>query len=88
MDRSSGSTVRNIGIGGGQIRAISSEALKGKQTIDARTRCSAGSSIWHEHGQEARNYQFQARDGVNTSLELEAALPMWTVGMRQGKGSP
>ena len=26
----------------------------------------------HEHGQEPRNYQFQARDGVTTSLELEA----------------
>jgi N-acyl-D-aspartate/D-glutamate deacylase len=25
----------------------------------------------HEHGQEPRNYQFQARDGVTTSLELE-----------------
>src|SRR5579885_3677657 len=26
----------------------------------------------HEHGQEPRNYEFQARDGVTTSLELEA----------------
>ena len=26
----------------------------------------------HEHGQEPRNYQFQAHDGVTTSLELEA----------------
>jgi hypothetical protein len=25
----------------------------------------------HEHGQEPRNYQFQAHDGVTTSLELE-----------------
>jgi dihydroorotase len=26
----------------------------------------------HEHGQEPKNYQFQAHDGVTTSLELEA----------------
>src|SRR6266403_2059754 len=26
----------------------------------------------HQHGQEPRNYQFKARDGVTTALELEA----------------
>src|SRR5467141_1531994 len=37
MDPESGlDAVRNVGISGGQIRAISSEALKGKQTIDAK----------------------------------------------------
>jgi dihydroorotase len=74
MDPESGlDAVRNVGISGGQIRAISSEALKGKQTIDAKGLVVAPGFIdLHEHGQEPRNYQFQARDGVTTSLELEA----------------
>src|SRR6266446_9992101 len=69
MDPESGlDAVRNVGISGGQIRAISSEALKGKQTIDAKGLVVAPGFIdLHEHGQEPRNYQFQARDGVTTS---------------------
>src|SRR5215472_14674638 len=74
MDPESGlDAVRNVGIGGGKIRAISSGALKGKQMIDAKGLVVAPGFIdLHEHGQEARNYQFQAHDGVTTSLELEA----------------
>src|SRR5256885_2111531 len=74
MDPESGlDAVRNVGISGGQIRAISSEALKGQQTIDAKGLVVAPGFIdLHEHGQEPRNYQFQARDGVTTSLEMEA----------------
>jgi dihydroorotase len=74
MDPESGlDAVRNVAISGGQIRAISTEVLKGKQTIDAKGLVVAPGFIdLHEHGQEARNYQFQARDGVTTSLELEA----------------
>src|SRR5438034_7818302 len=64
---------RNIGISGGKIRAISSGSLKGKQTIDAKGLVVAPGFIdLHEHGQEPKNYQFQAHDGVTTSLELEA----------------
>lgn len=74
MDPESGlDTVRNVGISGGKIRAISSEPLKGQQTIDAHGLVVAPGFIdLHEHGQEPRNYEFQARDGVTTSLELEA----------------
>src|SRR5437899_11827647 len=74
MDPESGlDAVRNVGISGGQIRAISSEALKGQQTIDAKGLVVAPGFIdLHEHGQEPKNYQFQAHDGVTTSLELEA----------------
>src|SRR5438270_2686198 len=73
MDPESGlDGVGNVGISGGKIRAISSGALKGKQTIDAKGLVVAPGFIdLHEHGQEPRNYQFQAHDGVTTSLELE-----------------
>jgi len=74
MDPESGlDGVRNVGISGGKIRAISTGALKGKQTIDAKGLVVAPGFIdLHEHGQEPKNYQFQAHDGVTTSLELEA----------------
>lgn len=74
MDPESGlDAVRTIGISGGKIRAITAGPLKGKQTIDAKGLVVAPGFIdLHEHGQEPRNYQFQAHDGVTTSLELEA----------------
>src|ERR1700691_6218989 len=64
--------IRNVGIIGGKIRAISADSLTGKQTIEARGLVVAPGFIdLHEHGQDPRNYQFQAHDGVTTSLELE-----------------
>lgn len=73
MDPESGlDAVRNIGISAGKIRAISESSLTGKETIDAKGLVVAPGFIdMHEHGQEPRNYQFQAHDGVTTSLELE-----------------
>ncbi len=65
--------VRNVGISGGKIREISEQELRGKETIEARGLVVAPGFIdLHEHGQQPRNYQFQVRDGVTTSLELEA----------------
>ena len=64
--------VRNVGIRDGKIAAISTSPLSGKTTIDAKGLVVAPGFIdLHEHGQDARNYQFQAHDGVTTSLELE-----------------
>jgi len=73
MDPESGlNELRNLGVSAGKIRAISSGALQGLQTIDAKGLVVAPGFIdLHEHGQEPRNYQFQALDGVTTSLELE-----------------
>src|SRR5712692_8900626 len=73
MDPESGlNAVRNVGIRAGKIAAISSVTLKGAATIDAKGLVVAPGFIdMHEHGQEPHNYQFQARDGVTTSLELE-----------------
>jgi N-acyl-D-aspartate/D-glutamate deacylase len=65
--------IRNVGIRNGKIVAVTEDALHGKETIDARGLIVAPGFIdLHEHGQQPRNYQFQARDGVTTSLELEA----------------
>ena len=73
MDPESGlDAVRNVGISAGKIRAVSAEPLKGKTVLDAKGLVVAPGFIdLHEHGQEPRNYQFQAHDGVTTSLELE-----------------
>ncbi len=73
MDPETGlDAVRNVGISAGKIRALSTEPLKGKSTLDAKGLVVAPGFIdLHEHGQAPRNYQFQAHDGVTTSLELE-----------------
>src|ERR1700686_1197185 len=89
MDPESGlDAVRAVGIRAGKIAAISQSPLKGNSTIDAKGLVvSPGFIDLHEHGQEPRNYQFQARDGVTTSLELEAGtddIDMWYA-LREGK---
>jgi N-acyl-D-aspartate/D-glutamate deacylase len=73
MDPESGlDGLRNVGVKGGKIAAISDQSLQGRTTIDAKGLVVAPGFIdLHEHGQEPRNYEFQARDGVTTSLELE-----------------
>src|SRR2546430_9620495 len=74
MDPESGlDAIRNVGIRGGKIAAISNSGVEGKQAIEAKGHVGAPGFIdLHEHGQEPRNYEFQAHDGVTTSLELEA----------------
>lgn len=73
MDPETGlDAVRNVGIRGGKVAAISERELRGKQIIDASGLVVAPGFIdLHEHGQTPRNYEFQAHDGVTTSLELE-----------------
>ena len=89
MDPESGlDAVRNVGISGGKIRTISASGLRGKQTIDAKGLVVAPGFIdLHEHGQDPKNYQFQAHDGVTTSLELEVGtddIDKWYAA-REGK---
>jgi len=80
--------VRNVGISGGKIRAVSTGVLKGKQTIDAKGLVVAPGFIdLHQHGQDAENYRAKAADGVTTALELEvgvADVDKW-YGERDGK---
>ena len=74
MDPESGlDAVRNVGLRAGKVAAISAEPMQGRRTVDAKGLVVAPGFIdLHEHGQAPKNYEFQAHDGVTTSLELEA----------------
>jgi N-acyl-D-aspartate/D-glutamate deacylase len=64
--------VRDIGIEGGRIAAVSATPLEGRITIDATGLVVAPGFIdLHYHGQDAANYRYAALDGVTTALELE-----------------
>lgn len=65
--------VRDVGIRGGRIAAISATRLRGRRTIDAAGLVVAPGFIdLHAHGQNDENYRVFALDGVTTALELEA----------------
>jgi N-acyl-D-aspartate/D-glutamate deacylase len=74
MDPDSGlDGARNVGVRDGKVAVISTDAIRGRRTIDAKGLVVAPGFIdLHEHGQAEKNYEFQAHDGVTTSLELEA----------------
>jgi len=88
MDPESGlDAVRNIGLRAGKIAAISTAAIDGRRTIDARGLVVAPGFIdLHEHGQKPENYPFQAHDGVTTSLELEAGTADVAAWYREREG--
>jgi predicted amidohydrolase len=82
MDPASGlDAVRNIGLLDGRIAAITTDALAGRDTVDARGFVVAPGFIdLHAHGQTPETYGFQSLDGVTTSLELELGtsdVPAW-----------
>jgi N-acyl-D-aspartate/D-glutamate deacylase len=76
MDPASGlDAVRNVGIRGGTIRAITAEPLSGRTVIDAKGLVVAPGFIdLHEHGQTPENYAIKAADGCTTVLELEVGV--------------
>jgi len=64
--------VRNIGLVGGRIAVITTQAISGRDTVDARGLIVAPGFIdLHAHGQTPETYRFYSLDGVTTSLELE-----------------
>jgi predicted amidohydrolase len=73
MDPASGvDAVRNVGLRDGRIAAITTRAIRGRDTVDARRLIVAPGFIdIHAHGQTPDTYRFQSLDGVTTSLELE-----------------
>ena len=73
MDPASGlDALRNIGLLDGRIAVITTQAVRGRDTVDARGLIVAPGFIdIHAHGQTPETYRFQSLDGVTTSLELE-----------------
>ncbi len=70
--------MRDVGINGGRIAAISETPLLGKKSIDARGLVVAPGFIdLHSHAINVPSNWMQAFDGVTTALELEAGrLPI------------
>ncbi len=67
--------VRDVGVTGGKIVAVSEALLQGREVVDARGLVVAAGFIdLHQHGQTPENYAFKARDGVTTALELEVGV--------------
>lgn len=81
--------IRNIGISGRTIAAISGDSLTGRAIIDAAGLVVAPGFIdLHAHGQTPETYRYQARDGVTTALELEvgtADIERWYAERRSGR---
>jgi dihydroorotase len=77
MDPETGlDAIRNVGIRGQTVVAISEDALTGDVVIDAEGLVVAPGFIdLHAHGQTNRANDFQAMDGVTTALELEGGMP-------------
>lgn len=76
MDPASGlDGVRNVGIRGGKIAAVSASPLQGKLVVNVKGLVVAPGFIdLHSHGQTPEAYAYKARDGVTTALEMEAGV--------------
>ncbi|MER7080194.1 Dihydroorotase [Saccharopolyspora kobensis] len=72
--------VRNVGIDGRRIGAVTTDRLTGNTVVDVSGRVLAPGFIdLHSHAQTVTGLRLQAMDGVTTALELEAgALPVRT----------
>lgn len=67
--------IRNVGILHGRIAMVSSEALKGKETINVSGKVvSPGFIDLHVHGMSNLEQEYQLHDGVTTALELELGI--------------
>ncbi|MDH3374295.1 MAG: amidohydrolase family protein, partial [Gammaproteobacteria bacterium] len=65
--------IRNVGINGGSITAVSKALLPGVTTIDATGLVVAPGFInIHSHSWTPLGQEFELKDGVTTSLELES----------------
>ena len=64
--------IKNVGITGNRIAAISSESLSGEKVINASGLVVAPGFIdLHVHGRGNQEQEYQLHDGVTTALELE-----------------
>ena len=76
LDPASGmDQVLTLGVREGRIAVLSSQPLEGKETIDATGLAVAPGFIdIHAHGQNALSYDYLARDGVTSALDLELGV--------------
>jgi dihydroorotase len=89
LDPESGlDAVRDVGITGRTIAAVSATPLHGRTEVDVAGLVVAPGFIdLHSHGQTPEAYRFKAMDGVTTALELEVGaspIPEWYAA-REGK---
>jgi len=65
--------VRNVGIKDGKIVAITKDAIKGKETIDAKGHVVAPGFIeGHQHATDPFSRKVNLRDGLTTQMDFEA----------------
>ena len=76
MDPASGlDAVRDVGIRGATIAALSETPLEGERVIAAEGLVVAPGFIdLHQHGRSDEAYRFAVRDGVTSALELEVGV--------------
>ncbi|MFN0088313.1 MAG: amidohydrolase family protein [Blastocatellia bacterium] len=88
MDPESGlDAVREIGIRGSRVAAISTRPLRGRQIIDVAGQVIAPGFIdLHSHGQTDENYEYKAMDGVTTALEMEVGASPVAAWYKQRQG--
>jgi N-acyl-D-aspartate/D-glutamate deacylase len=88
MDPETGlDAVRDVGIRGGKIAAVSEGPLAGRSVVDASGLVvTAGFVDLHQHGQTPESYAFKARDGVTTALEMEVGVSPVDAWYRQREG--
>ena len=68
--------VRNVGIAGGRILAVSADPLSAPATIDASGLIvSPGFIDLHTHVNDSATYRLAAQQGVTTALDLEIGAP-------------
>lgn len=90
MDPETGlDAVRNVGINGSVIVAVSEGPLVGEVALDVSGLVVAPGFIdLHAHGQTNRANEFQARDGVTTALEMESGVGDLTAYLEErGRGA-
>jgi dihydroorotase len=88
MDPQTGlDAIRNVGIEGGTIVAVTAEPLSAPVVVDASGLVvSPGFIDLHAHGQDPVSNRLQAQDGVTTALEMEIGVHPVEAWLRSREG--